>query len=299
MAATEAKGVVAVSSSSDPLAPVQTPVTVPEDWRRPGVVVAAYNQKGGTGKSETTKGLLSALKRYEVPAVSIDLDPHGVLSAGLGLELVSSEANLANLLTGKWHGSILDLVVERHGLLIVPSSVDMALVEQDLASVRFREERLRNALAPLLERYSVLIDCPNNPGLLNDNALIATAAEPGRDEPNRRDGGLMVVLQLEGTSMHSLSLLLDQVDSLNAATRYRVKILGWVANLVDNRTNITKEKRNDLLELPIKPLGEVPVRAVIKNAWDAGKPIEDYDPRSLVPWFYTAVAHNLLRSIND
>jgi len=282
--------------SLDPQAPVETPTSVPDAWKRPGSVVASYMQKGGTGKSEVTKGTAKELDRFEVPTVSLDLDPHGVLTAGLGQPLVESEANLANLLTGRWQGSILDLVVERQGILLVPSNVDMALVEQDLASVRFREERLRTAIRPLLERYNVLLDCPNNPGLLNDNALIAAASESGE---SRRRGGLVIVMQLEGSSMHALELLLDQVDSINQATRYHVELLGWVGNQVDNRTSIVSKTRNDLSGLPLEPLGEIPVRTVIKNAWAEGKLVEQYDPRSPVHHYFRRVAHNVLRRIHE
>lgn len=279
----------------DPQAPVDTPTSVPDAWKRPGHVIASYMQKGGTGKSEMTKGTAKEYAKYGVPTVAVDLDPHGVLTAGLNHPLVEDQANLANLLTGRWQGSILDLVVERQGIPLVPSNVDMALVEQDLASVRFREERLRTALGPLLERYNVLLDCPNNPGLLNDNALIAAANESGES----RRGGLVIVMQLDGPSMHSLELLLDQVDSLNGATRYRVDLLGWVGNQVDNRTNLVGKIRNDLAELPLEPLGEVPIRTVIKNAWAAGKLVDQYDPRSPVHHFFRRVAHNVLRRIHE
>jgi chromosome partitioning protein len=245
----------------------------------PGSVIAVYMQKGGTGKTETARGMGEALARYGVPVVLVDLDPHAALTAGLGLELATGEANLARLLTGDYQGSIEHLLVPRAANLhVVPSSVDMPLVEQQLSSVRFREERLRMALQPLLDRYVVVLDCPNNPGLLNDNALFAAASE--KDKTEHRPGGLLIVLQLEGTSMHSLELLLDQVDSLNQMTRYEVAVLGWFANLVDPQTRITRRTRAALADLPMEPLGEMPRRVAIKEAWDKGQLVGEYDPRS-------------------
>jgi chromosome partitioning protein len=288
----EAFGVVA---TENPRHPIDTPRVLPAELRPPaGTRVAVYMQKGGTGKTETSKGLAEALARFGVPVAAVDLDPHGALTAGLGLDLVSAEANLANLLTGRYRGSITDCLVQRaENLVVVPSNVDMALVEQDLSSVRFREERLRQVLQPLLDRYVVILDCPNNPGLLNDNALIAVADEDGAGGP---PGGLLMVVQLEGSSLHSLELLLDQVDTLNSATRYTVALLGWFANLVDD-TKLAKRTRASLEATPLAQLGEMRRRATIKYAWEAGRLVSEYDPCSDALHVYRFLAWNLAQRL--
>lgn len=285
--------------SSAPVMVLDAPETLPATFLPyPPAVVAAYMQKGGTGKTEVTRALIQQAAEFGVPVVGIDLDPHGALTAGLGIDLVADEANLANLLTGKWKGSIEDLLVKRtDNLFIVPSNVDMALVEQDLTSVRFREERLREAIRPLLEKgFLVVLDCPNNPGLLNDNALIAVGSEKGAvDDGVRR--GLVMVVQLEGSSVHSLELLLDQVDSLNDNTRYTVSLLGWVANLVEGNTRIVKKTRGALQELPLAGLGELPKRTSAKEAWDAGQFVSEYDAKSDLLPLHRQICWNVLRTL--
>jgi chromosome partitioning protein len=262
-----------------------------------GAVVAVYMQKGGTGKTETVRGLIEKLAAYGLPVVGIDLDPHGALTAGLGIELVAAEENLANLLTGKWSGSIEKLLVKRaEHLYIVPSSVDMATVEQDLTSIRFREERLRKVIEPLLDRYIVVLDCPNNPGLLNDNALVAVSVEKGK-EAGECPRGLVIVVQLEGSSVHSLELALDQIEALNS-TRWTVTVLGWFANMVESQTRITKRTRDSLKQLPLgERLGEMPRRVALKDAWDGGKLLGEYDAQSDANLIQRQLAWNVLRTI--
>jgi chromosome partitioning protein len=288
-----------LGATETPTEPLDAPEVLPAELLpEAGAVIAVYMQKGGTGKTETTRGLIDKLAAYEIPVVGIDLDPHGALTAGLGIPLVSDRANLANLLTGKWQGSIEQLLVRRgEHLQIVPSSVDMPVVEQDLTSVKFREERLRNVIAPLLDRYVVVLDCPNNPGLLNDNALIAAAKEKGKEDGDC-PRGLLLVVQLEGTSMHSLELLLDQVESTELGTRYRVGLLGWFANMVEGQTKITKRLRGQFAELPIgAALGEMPRRVAIKEAWDEGKLLSEHAPSSDANALYRQLAVNTLRTI--
>ncbi|GAA2836808.1 ParA family protein [Kitasatospora aburaviensis] len=260
-------------------------------------VIANYFQKGGTGKTEVTRAMIEQAAKYGLPVVGIDLDPHANLTAGLGIDLVADEANLANLLTGRWRGSIKELLVKRSdNLFIVPSNIDMPLVEQDLQSVKFREERLRTAIQPLLdEGFLVVLDCPNNPGLLNDNALIAVSKEKGALDDVRR--GLVMVVQLEGSSVHSLELLLDQVDSLNDNTRYEARLLGWVANLVEGNTRIAKKTRDSLGELPLHALGEIPKRTHAKDAWDAGQFVGEYDPKSDLLPLHRQICWNILRTL--
>jgi chromosome partitioning protein len=266
-----------------------------------GAVVAVYQQKGGTGKTETTRGLLDRLRAYGIPAVGIDLDPHGALTAGLGLPLVSAEANLANLLTGSWKGSIETLLVKvAEHLYIVPSSIDMPLVEVDLTSVRFREERLRTIIAPLLDQYVVVLDCPSNPGLLNDNALFAVAQEKGANASADVPRGLIIAVQLEGSSVHSLELLLDQVDLISTTTRYDVRVLGWFANMVESQTKITKRTREALESLDLgAALGEMPRRVAIKEAWEAGQLLSAFAPQSDANNLFRQLTWNVLKVLRS
>ena len=258
----------------------EVPDQLPAAYRRPGKVIASYMQKGGTGKTETTRGLIRALASYGVPVCAIDCDPHAALTVGLGMEMVTARANMANLLTGRHKGPIRDLLVPRANFHVIPSSVDMPLLEQDLSSVRFREERLRQAIEPLLDEYVVVLDCPNNPGLINDNALVAVAEEKEKAIEGQRRGGLLLVLQLEATSTSSLELVLDQVDSVNEATRYDVGFIGWFGTMVNSRALGVGRHRKIMSELPIPYLGEMPIRQKIKDAWEFGKLLDEYDPRS-------------------
>lgn len=248
----------------------------PPGWR----VLVSIMQKGGVGKTATLTGVLSWLAHLGVPAVGIDLCHTGALTQSFGLERVSSPENLANIMLGNWDGNIEEIAVqpfpdELPKLWIVPISVDMTVIAEDLAGKKFREERLRGALGDLPTKAVVGIDCPPVLDSRTDNALIAGAEEPGV----KQFGGTLLCPELVMASMETLGLLQDQIDAINAGTRYNIEHVGWFSSETDD-TLVNRRARNFMQELPIRKLGEMPRRTRISAARDAGKPLMLFDRKS-------------------
>jgi chromosome partitioning protein len=250
----------------------------PPGWR----VICVIMQKGGVGKTATTGGLGVHLSDSGIPVVMMDMCHTGALSQSFGLPRVEEEANLANLMTGKWTGSVYDLLVPvRKNLWLVPHAVDMVTVAEDMVSLRYREERLRAALddpeyGALPERAVVLIDCPPVLNLATDNAALAAAQERGGP---KQYGGLLLTPELVKTSLETLDMLMAQVAALSGGGRYAVDTLGWFASEADD-TRASNRGRSTMEGLPFQKLGEMPRRTVIKDARDEGKPLLDYRPSS-------------------
>ena len=139
-----------------------------------GKVVAIANQKGGVGKSTTAINLGAALAFQGEHVLIIDLDPQGNTSSGLGIDRSTITTSTYDVLV---EGTAIADVLEPTSVLnlyVVPATIELAGAEIELVSMFSREQRLKQALAGVLDEYDVvLIDCPPSLCLLTINGLAA------------------------------------------------------------------------------------------------------------------------------
>src|SRR2546430_2593005 len=137
-------------------------------------VLAVVNQKGGVGKTTTAINLSAAVAELGHPVLLIDLDPQANSTPGLGLNPAPARLTIYPVLGGECTLSEAAVPSGAPGLQLVPSHVDLAGAEVELAGMAERETRLRTALGSVPEGIElVVIDCPPSLGLLTLNALAA------------------------------------------------------------------------------------------------------------------------------
>ncbi|HNA28212.1 MAG TPA: AAA family ATPase, partial [Nitrospira sp.] len=140
-------------------------------------IVSIAIQKGGAGKTTTTVNLAAALRDTGKKCLLIDLDPQASLSQSLGIA-DQPEPNIYHLLKREAAGDAAppeEAVLERCGMDILPSSLELASAELELVSVYGREQILSQILQRLDGKYDyVLLDCPPSIGMLTVNALVAS-----------------------------------------------------------------------------------------------------------------------------
>jgi chromosome partitioning protein len=140
--------------------------------------IAVANQKGGVGKTTSAVNIAACLAERGKRTLLLDLDPQANATSALGLEKLEGGSVYQALL-----GSVALADSIRPGgyenLSVIPSEVDLAVAEVDVARTENYLHRLRNALAPIHSANKfdfLLIDCPPSLGILTMNALAAADA---------------------------------------------------------------------------------------------------------------------------
>lgn len=138
-------------------------------------IIAFANHKGGVGKTTTTASVGSILAQKGFKVLVIDMDAQANLTGSL-LKIrpddEEPEQTIYHALTGR---CTLPYISINDNLSICPASLQLAMVDSELASAIARERILSNLLTDKVkEQFDfILIDCPPSLGLVTLNAITA------------------------------------------------------------------------------------------------------------------------------
>jgi len=138
------------------------------------MICTVAQQKGGVGKTTSAINLAALLAQTGRRVLAVDVDPQFALTRRLGIELITLESTVVDVLAG-WVDVGEAIVSGVHGFDVLPASRELAGVELALAGEVSRETVLREALDGL-GYDAIVIDTPSNLGLLTVNALVAADA---------------------------------------------------------------------------------------------------------------------------
>ena len=122
-----------------------------------GRIIAITNQKGGVGKTTTAINLSACLAEAGQRVLTVDFDPQGNTTSGLGLEKGNIDNTVYELLMNECtvEQCIMQSVQER--LDVMPSDVDLSGAEIELLDMEAKESILKRNLQLLDGRYDFII----------------------------------------------------------------------------------------------------------------------------------------------
>ena len=195
--------------------------------------IAIINQKGGVGKTTTAVNLCAALAESGKRVCLIDMDPQAHASLHLGFALSAQDHSVYHVLTGDTQLAEVRQQADDN-LWLVPSQLDLAAVEIELASEVGREIILRDKFEKDDEQFDfVILDCPPSLGLLTLNALTAV-------------NEVLLPLQPHFPALHGLSKLLQTVQVVARRLNDQLHLSGVVFCMFESGTRLANEVSSDV-----------------------------------------------------
>ncbi len=247
-------------------------------------VIAVANQKGGSAKTTTTINLGASLAALGHPTLLVDLDSQGHLAEGFGIAAGGLEHELSTVLDNK--RSLAAIIRPlRDNLDLAPANIRLSHLEPYLITRARREDRLKNALKPVLERYRfVIIDCPPSLGILTVNGFSAA-------------GEILIPMAAEFYALIGVSLLLDTIQDMRADLNPELAILGIIPtrmNRTRHASEVVERAKTELADAIRFFAPPIPETVHVKDASAAGVPVAEYQPKSPAAEAYRLLAQEIV-----
>jgi chromosome partitioning protein len=250
-----------------------------------GVIYTFVNQKGGVGKTTSAINLGAYLGYFGQRVLLVDIDPQANATSCLGIDKRGIRIGTYEILIGASPLGNHILHNPKFKLSLLPSSPALAGAEVELVSMNHRETRLKEVLAPIIDRYDyILIDCPPSLSLITVNGLVAA-----------RDG-VIIPVQCEYLALEGLGQLSQTLNRIRSSLFSELKIRGVILTMYDSRTKLASDVVAEVRKFfPEQVFNSLIPRSVrLAEAPSYGMPISLYAPESLGAKAYQQLAREVL-----
>ena len=254
-----------------------------------GRIIAIANQKGGVGKTTTAINLSACLAEAGQKVLTIDIDPQGNTTSGLGIDKNSVENTIYELILVESKIQKTIIPTEFENLSIIASNVNLAAAEIELIGINQKEYILKRAVEKIRENYDfIIIDCPPSLNMLTINAM--TTADT-----------VLVPIQCEYYALEGLSQLLHTVNLVKQRLNPELEMEGVVFTMYDARTNLSlqvvENVKSNLRQTIYKTI--IPRNIRLAEAPSHGMPINVYDSKSTGAESYRLLAQEVIHRGED
>ena len=233
-------------------------------------VICVFNQKGGVGKTTTNINLCAYLSMEGYRVLTIDIDPQGNTTSGLGIDKKAIDLSMYDVLTS--NASLKDVIIKSdlvQNLHIAPSTMELAGAEVEMIGTENREKILLNEISKIQNDYDfVFIDCPPSLGVLTINALTASKS-------------VLIPIQCEFYALEGVGQLINTIQLVKKSLNTELEVEGVLMTMYDFRTNLSNEVYKEVKEYFKDKVfnSTIPRNIRLAEAPSFGLPIMLYDEK--------------------
>ena len=250
-----------------------------------GKTIAIVNQKGGVGKTTSAVNLAAAVGQKGYKTLLVDIDPQGNATSGLGFRKKDVVKSSYDVLVGGENPADIIKPTKFRKLDLMPSNMQLAGAELEIADMENRTSRLKNAIITVKVNYDfIFLDCPPSLGLITINALCAVDS-------------IIVPIQCEYYALEVMSQLMNTVRQVKRLYNPLIDIEGVLLTMFDGRLNLTQQVVSEVKRFfPQKVFATVIPRNVrLSEAPSFGQPVSYFDRGSKGSKAYDELADEFLR----
>ena len=250
-----------------------------------GRIIAVANQKGGVGKTTTSINLSASLAELGKKVLTIDMDPQGNTTSGLGIDKNQVENTVYELLLEEVSIDECIYTSVMEGLDVIASNINLSGAEVELISIENKEFLLKERISLLRDKYDyIVIDCPPSLNLLTINAMTTSDT-------------VLVPIQCEYYALEGLSQLIHTIDLIKERLNPKLEIEGVVFTMFDGRTNLSLQVVENVKENLDRNIYKtiIPRNVRLAEAPSYGMPINMYDTSSSGAEAYRLLAEEVIQ----
>lgn len=245
--------------------------------------ICLLNHKGGVGKTTSVANIGAGLALLGKRVLLIDLDPQTNLTESMGVK----EAPLS-IYDAMSREKPLPVVSVKTNLSIVPSALNLAGLELEIAARMARETILRRLIEPLKKQFDyAIIDCPPSLGLLTINGLVAA------DE-------VFIPLEAEYLAYRGIDTIVGIIDTVRTHFNPNLIISGVFLTKYNRQRILTKSIKEEVIHHFGSIFYETSIRVnvALAEAPANGKDIFEYAIESNGAEDYLALVSEFLKREN-
>lgn len=235
-----------------------------------GRIIAVANQKGGVGKTTTAINLSACLAEKGKKVLTVDVDPQGNTSSGLGVDKNAVQNSIYQLMIGE---CTIEQCIQHNvldNLSLIASNVNLAGAEIELIGIEEKEFIMKKSIDKVKDDYEyIIIDCPPSLNTLTVNAMTTANT-------------ILVPIQCEYYALEGLTQLVHTINLVKERLNPYLAIEGVVFTMYDARTNLSlqvvENVKNNLQQNIYKSI--IPRNVRLAEAPSHGMPITMYDRKS-------------------